>query len=88
MSWEAPDDEWTFPADRVVGEQFTYTGLEVCTQNSRRRARRHSMVHLRITGATAVLYTKSDCTLLRSTTGRASSAYMAGLLLAVLMQGW
>ena len=75
VSWESPDNEWTFPADRVVGEQFTYTGLEVCTQNSRRRAWRHSMVHLRVTGATAVLYTYSDCTLLRSAAGRASSAY-------------
>ena len=33
------------------------------------------MVDLRITGATAVLYTYPDCTPLRSATGRAGSAY-------------
>ena len=33
------------------------------------------MVHLRITGVVAVLYTYSDCTLLRSAAGRAGSAY-------------
>ena len=44
VSWEAPEDEWTSPANRVVGGQFPYTGLGVCTRNSRRRAWRHSMV--------------------------------------------
>ena len=70
VSWEAPEDEWTFPTDRVVGEQFPYTGLEVSTQNSRRRSWRHSMVHsvvqLRVL---AGLYTYSDCTLLKSAAG-------------------
>jgi hypothetical protein len=33
------------------------------------------MVHLRMTSAVAVLYTYSDCTLLRSAAGRAGSAY-------------
>ena len=75
VSWEAPEDEWTSPLDRVVGEQFSYTGSEASTRNSRLKAWRHSIVHLRLTGATVVLYTYSDCTLQRSAVGRASSAY-------------
>ena len=38
VRWEAPEDEWTFPVDRVVGEQFLCTGLEVSTRDSRLKA--------------------------------------------------
>ena len=86
VNWKTPEDEWTFPVDRVVGEQFLYTRLEMSTRNSRLKAWRHSIVHLRITGTTAVLYTYSDCTLLRSAAGRASSAY--GWLAAGCADAW
>ena len=62
----APEGEWTFPVDRVVGEQLLYTGLGAGTPNSRLKAWRHSMVHLRMPSVVAVLYTYSDCTLLSS----------------------
>ena len=60
VNWGAPKDEWASPVDRVVGEQFLYTGPEVSTRGGRLKAWGHSMVHLGVTGAVVVLYMESN----------------------------